>query len=358
MKLAPVWLVLLVVGLACSEKHEAPPPPMKLTREAVEQAVAQKKASDDPQAGVPFGPWGRWERLKLGNPYVRLSSVWGTSNHDVWILGGQLLAHNDGHGFALVPSFSSLGAGVLGGRSPTDRWIMGSNSRHATDGDFAPPTNLVPLSSHVLKAMATAPDGSLWVVGEAGQVLHQEQPEGPWAAEVAGPDVPAYAGGKTSPTRKGEAPHGTTKPTLSAVWAAGDRVYAAGELGTLLVRSNPGGWEAEDSGTQVDLHGLWGASPQDLWAVGDHGTLLHQTGGSTWQSVSSGTEADLYAVWGNSPTDVWAVGSAGAMLHWDGKVWTPIPSGTQEVLLSLWGDGQGELWAVGGNATVLHHLPR
>jgi hypothetical protein len=352
-------ILALVLLSACTEK-EKPPEAVPLTKEAVEAAAAAKRAAEVPPGAS--GPWGRWDRVGSGinKPYLRINSVWGTGPKDVWLIGSQRLetvvAHDDGLGFKVTQSFDGEGTGFLGGRSTSDRWIVGSFARHATDSTYEQAIDLV--GSRGLRAITSGPEGALWAVGEKGQVVHQDKPDAKWAAEVAGPDVPAYSGGKTTPQHRGEESQGTTKAGLDGIWVGRDLAFAVGEVGTLLRRTPAAGWEPVASGTLEELRSVWGSSPTDVWAVGDRGTILHFSGGGDWQKVSSGTGADLYAIAGSAPNDVWTVGTQGALLHWDGKVWTPIPSGTHETLIGLWSEGHGELWAVGDNSTVLHHVPR
>jgi hypothetical protein len=53
--------------------------------------------------------------------------------------------------------------------------------------------------------------------------------------------------------------------------------------------------------------------PDDIWAVGS-GDILHWNG-ADWSASTSGASLNLLGVWGSGPGDVWAVGYAGTNLH-------------------------------------------
>jgi hypothetical protein len=104
----------------------------------------------------------------------------------------------------------------------------------------------------------------------------------------------------------------------------------------------------------VDLAGLWGSSPSNLYAVGEFGTVLHYDGAS-WNKMNGiPTVQQLNAVWG-SGNDVFVVGDCGTVLHWDGNAWSVIESGTTHHLFGVWGFGPNDVYAVGDYGTVLHY---
>jgi hypothetical protein len=118
-----------------------------------------------------------------------------------------------------------------------------------------------------------------------------------------------------------------------------------------------------DSGTTVDLRGVWGSSGSNVFAVGGvsdklnfYGTILHYNG-NAWSVMITGTIPPLYAVWGTSRNDVFAVGANGTILHYNGFRWTAMINplrGTTNYLLGVWGSGRKDVFAVGGSA-ILHY---
>ncbi|GAB4202514.1 MAG: hypothetical protein OHK0013_15880 [Sandaracinaceae bacterium] len=115
-----------------------------------------------------------------------------------------------------------------------------------------------------------------------------------------------------------------------------------------------------ESGTEEDLWGVWGATPDNVWAVGGTGfspsepTLLHFDG-TAWAPVSFGPleRANVHAffkVWGSGPDDVWVVGQRGVVLHFDGVSWREELVGASDDLVAVWGTGPDDVVMVGGRS--------
>jgi hypothetical protein len=70
------------------------------------------------------------------------------------------------------------------------------------------------------------------------------------------------------------------------------------------------------SGTEQDLHGVWGTSPENVYAAGSEGTLLHFDG-TRWQEASlPGAElGGLNRVWAGPHSDVVVVGEGGVVIR-------------------------------------------
>ena len=154
-------------------------------------------------------------------------------------------------------------------------------------------------------------------------------------------------------------------PMLDWVFGTGDRVWAVGRAGVIVVRE-AGLWSAEPSPTSTILWGLWGASEDELWAVGGDGNandpvLLRRDGDTElWSEVAipelGVSSHGLFKVWGTSASDVWVVGDRGATLHFDGSEWTAHPAAVAIDLISLWGSPSEGIIAAGGRASG--HLSR
>lgn len=148
-----------------------------------------------------------------------------------------------------------------------------------------------------------------------------------------------------------EAPGVAGGPLLHRVFALdADNVYAVGDNGTILYRSN-NDWTLQDSGTTNNLRGVWAASASDVWAVGVDGTIVRYNG-TEWALLAGGGTADIDAVWGSSANDVWLVGSM-RVLHWDGARFTSTNFGG--TLLAVHGTGPNDVW-VTGETTKLHRF--
>ncbi len=104
----------------------------------------------------------------------------------------------------------------------------------------------------------------------------------------------------------------------------------------LIGPKSKSGWRKMESGTEENLHGVWGFESGDVFAVGDNGTILHFDG-TQWNQMESNTTANLAAVWGGDPDHVLATGDEGTILYYDGTTWSPMASGTTAPIGRIWG---------------------
>ncbi len=115
---------------------------------------------------------------------------------------------------------------------------------------------------------------------------------------------------------------------------------------------SPGVLAARSLRYEINLHGAWGASPDDLWVVGDKGAILHWNG-KALVARDSGTTKNLYAVGGTSASDVWFVGDSSVALHWNGQsLVEQSPTDTQVPLRAVAASGQDTLYAAGDSGTI------
>ena len=153
-------------------------------------------------------------------------------------------------------------------------------------------------------------------------------------------------------------------PGLNWVFGVGDRRFAVGELGVILVRDgDEGEWTRYGCETILPLWGAWGAAPDDVWAVGGDGfnrdPIACHFDGTGWTpavlpELSLESHA-LFKAWGTAADDVWAVGDEGLLMHYTGEAqgWQEVLSGSDSDLISLWGTGPDEILAVGGRTTAV-----
>lgn len=147
------------------------------------------------------------------------------------------------------------------------------------------------------------------------------------------------------------------------VWGFGfgaEDIYGVGEQGAVLSYDGTT-WSELDSGTDIDLFGVWGASPDDVWMVGGEAgfgmPVILRYDGEAFENIplpeTDREDAALLKVWGTSADNVFAVGERGLILHFDGTEWSQQGSGTSEDLVSLWGTGPDNIVAVGGRANAV-----
>ena len=188
----------------------------------------------------------------------------------------------------------------------------------------------------------------------------------------SGPDDVFTVGGTDV---QGEAYHfdGTSWSTMTVpvgkkllIWVFGfgpSDVYAVGLGGAVLHYDGNASleWTAQDSGVDVNLWGIWGSSPSDMWMVGGDAfggdpLILHydgvQNGTFTPTPVPTIDRTNahaLFKVWGIG-SKVFAVGQQGLILEHASGTWSQMESGTTDDLISLWGTSETNVVAVGGRA--------
>jgi hypothetical protein len=110
----------------------------------------------------------------------------------------------------------------------------------------------------------------------------------------------------------------------------------------------------------LNLYGVWGSSPVDIFFVGDSGYILHYDGSQCvvmWENPFTGKIANLYDIWGFSKNDVFAVGgNNGEILHYDGVKWTLMRKAlVDQQLYGIWGYSPQDVFAVGSGGVILHY---
>ncbi len=184
---------------------------------------------------------------------------------------------------------------VNGGKDTTITQILGSFDPSTTRYTVAAGAR-IPNSTQdekmAIRSMYLVPNKYLWLVGDHGCVARYEVPPvGPGVAMALDSQV-----------------------ALQAAWGHDDHVWVAGKRGTIL-HYDGSAWNAQPSGTSVDLNAIFGVAPDDIWAAGDAGVVLHFDG-MQWHTIPiPGYSGNLMAIWGSGPDDVWIGGESG-MFHW------------------------------------------
>lgn len=289
----------------------------------------------------------RWQPA-ISNLDRSVLCAWGTSSHDVYMVGGglgipgegSLLLHWDGQTFTEMPT----------GQDETLWWIWGSQ------------------------------DASLmWMVGEHGTVLRRSGGRvehmqsgvsstlfGVWGA---GPDAVWMVGGDPG-AEGGEKDvllhwdgHQLTRETLPhprgmallKIWgSSADDVWVGGEGGTLLHRS-AAGWEdrSADVATYYTLNSVHGCGPGEVYAVG--GKNIFRFDGTAWSHVAEAEALISGSVVGVScgSRQVAVVGAGGLKLRLDKATgqWhdETVAEPWNTDFHGAWVSPDGDIWAVGGN---------
>ena len=208
-----------------------------------------------------------WSSMESGAADYVLGDVWGSSAHDVFVVGinpsvfnSGIILHYDGAGWTVMTTNWYL----------TNVWGSAGNDVFAV-GSYAPVLHY---------------DGSTW-------------------SEI------------TDDKMRFDFLWGTSSNSVYASHYWGEIAHYDGDCWSALI-SLP-----------LDLFMIWGSSDNDLFAVGKPqgywdpegtwiplGPNVHHFDGNIWSPMDSGTLDGLYAVWGSSATNVFAVGDSGFILHY------------------------------------------
>lgn len=235
-------VVITLSGLACSPSH---------TTEVADSGV---------DAGDAAPPTPEWTPV-LEHLDGALLSIWGTSERDVWTVGGPL--GNSGYESLVMRFDGTVWRRPKPGGVETYWWVHGSGPN------------------------------DVWLVGEKGRITH-------WDG-----------------TKFEERASGTTA-TLFGVWAAApDDAWAVGGVpdqpdqpNDVVLHWDGATWKPEvlPELKKVALFKVWGSSQDDLTIVGEAGIVWHRTSG-TWKREAEGVaKGRLTTVTGCSANERFAVG--------------------------------------------------
>jgi hypothetical protein len=264
--------------------------------------------------------WTRIDRAIIGD-YL---AIWGTAANDVWIAGSSSLMHYDGSSWRAVspPGFRSgetLYAGWSGG--PNDVWITTVYDPTATSGVWhwnGTRWSYDPIGGDQVRLFGIAGAGTqVFAVGDWGTVMRRS--DGAWKQM------------------------GTAGEVVRGIWGASpDEVWAVGGA-SIRHREADGSWTTQNSTFNAGFSGVWGVSPTQVWAVSGSGDVWRYDG-PEWTSIHHSEAIAWETIWGASASDVWVGGTDGNLLHWDGAAWSPSSAGTGDVR-AIWGSAAGNVFA-------------
>ena len=348
-----------------------------------------------------------WKRTAPESGY-RVTDVWGLSGSDVWVVdAGGFVRHWNGAAWQESTRFNGA-LSVVGGTSPTNVWVGGSNILARWNGatwfSEDPATTWIADPRGIWFSSTGAgwyvtPRARLSELRADGWTIHWDSPGTFLDVTGAGSDVWTCGTWSIVPHRSAGAWHTERLPrsegcasmtarSVSDVLVAGSMPTAPGiyfryngsqwtaqggptgrmrQLWTVpggetygvarttVYRFDQGIWsELPPTGSPQDLDGIWASGPTDIFAVGQQGTVMHYDG-TSWTKLTTGTTATLTGVWGSSRTDVYFVGAdinGSIVLHYDGNSFTTTrPAG--RVLLAIHGRSANAIYAVGEQGLIL-----
>jgi hypothetical protein len=271
-----------------------------------------------------------------------LMSVWGSSPHDIWVVGGQrdegLILRGDGQNWHRVEVDAPALLWWVYGFSATDVYAVGDDGLILHYDGRA--WRRVESGTDQALYGVWGTSGDVWIVGgdpwgEPGDAVVLRGQGGQFGAVDVPVELLPRALYKTYGIDSGE-------------------VLFVGTEGTVL-RFHAGDWYRDETPTDEPIISLWGRSGTDIYAVGGHanGKLLHYAG-DTWTEVPAGAVTPgLAGVFTAPDHPVIAVGQDAYILELavDGTAFepkTPMHSAFLE-LHGVWGDQAGTTYAVGGD---------
>lgn len=282
-----------------------------------------------------------------------LLSVWGTSEKDVWAVGGplgnsgfeSLVVRFNGQTWQRAKPGKTDSFWWVHGTSSSDVWLAGEKGR-ITHWDGSAFTEVTSGTTATLFGLYAFGPKDVWAVGGT--------PDSPSAENAV---VLHYDGATWKKEDIGE----TRKIAFFKVWgttaAGGDPgkndVYVVGEAGAIWHRVQ-GAWKSEGVGLATGrLTTVAGCSATEIYAVGGRDVL--ESDGTTWKRADIDPLKLVNDVNGVScgPNGVVVVGSGSLKLRLvkDGatKRWeTDFGSEPLVDLHGAWADPTGAYWGVGG----------
>lgn len=285
-----------------------------------------------------------WQVVLDGSKLDRaVLSVWGTSDSDVFVVGGplgngqeSLALHYDGSSWTDLRPGGTETYWWVSGSSANDVWMVGENGRisHWDGQTFEEHTSGV---TATLWGVFAFSEKDAWAVGGT-----------PEAGTSAPNDIVLHWNGLSWSTIA--LPKDVEGRSLYKVWgSSSDDVYVVGESGTIwhkkganwILESNP----PLATGT---LFTVAGSSAKDVYAVGTF-DVLHSDG-TKWERQEISLTSSVNGVACMSAEEAIIVGFGGSKQRLVEGAWVDDfidePHGD---LHAAWADGKGSYWAVGGN---------
>ena len=210
-------------------------------------------------------------------------------------------------------------------------WTCGEYGQLAVSPDHGGTWTLIETGTEVcLFALALAPDGAVWVVGDAG-----------YAARVTGEQL--------------ERVELATSTRFTEVYALRDEIVILGSDGSLR-RWRDGKTTVAATGATRPLTGL-AVTRNGTWiVVGDAGFVARSPDGAWFARARTGTDADLEAVAALDDGRLVAVGDHGHVLisSDDGRTWHPMTTSATAHLWAIARFGEGAL--IGGDRGLILKL--
>ncbi len=281
-----------------------------------------------------------------------LLSIWGTSERDIWTVGGplgnsgfeSLVMRFDGNVWRRMKTTGTETYWWVHGTGPSDVWLVGEKGRITHWDGTKLEERASGTTATLFGVWAAAPDDA-WAVGG--------QPDDPNGAN----DVVLHWDGSSW---KSEVLPAQNKVALFKVWGSSkDDIYVVGEAG-IVWRRTGGAWTREAMGVaRGRLTTVTGCSGSEIIAVGGR-ELLTSNGAAAWKRSDAVLVNELNGVAcapAGAPARSYGraviVGGGSLKLRLVGDKWEDdFGSKPFSDLHGAWVDPTGAFWGVGGSFTT------
>ncbi|HZO16814.1 MAG TPA: hypothetical protein VFB62_26235 [Polyangiaceae bacterium] len=306
---APLCAALLLTG--CPDDGETEPPPSEAVFEIVHSRLSGAllsvwgtsendvwtvggDARDGTGPNVFHYDGSSWEQKMTGIAQGNLWWVYGFAGGPIYMGGeGGLILRYEGGTFTQMTTPDTRTVFGIWGATPEDMWAVGGQLGDTAgfawrlSGDSWVPEPSLPAAdvadAAIWKVFGTATDDA-WLVGSKGRGFH-------W-------DGTALTAGNTG-----------AMASIFTVHANAQRYAAVGGLASGFILENDGSGWALASDSPNGMTGVCLAADDTGYAVGVFGTVYAREAGA-WHSVDHGlsVQEDLHGVWLDPAGGVWAVG--------------------------------------------------
>lgn len=297
-----------------------------------------------------------------------MNRVFTVSPTDAWAVSsnGSILRW-DGTAWNSSPSGRSEGFGGIWATAGDDAWAVGAEGgiSHWDGLRWSLSTQAEGTLFRDLKgttrdnAFAVGDHGAVWrwdgvSWSNIGPVGADEDLYGVWTADAATAFAVSEAGNIWRWNGSGwKSEQGASNEFLLDVWGFDtDRLWTAGSQGSVQ-RRGESGW-SQVAMLNASIHGLWGASENDIWIAGDG---IFRTDGTTFvpKPLEGNYPRVPYGggVHGSAANDVWFAGSGCRLVHWNGAGLTDHSKGPVQILRGIWAADADTAFAVGDAGTVM-----
>ena len=250
---------------------------------------------------------------------VNLNAIWIAGVADVYVAGDSgTLLHYNGRRWDRVTDFPSTANLIsISGTDSTDIYVLTStNTVFHFDGTAW--SEITPPGAPSLKGLWAPARGQLYAVGPSDTVLLRVDTT--WQSMNVGTGYHYNA------------VHGSSATSVVVV----------GNV-SAIARLDGTTWSVTTPYSSPKLYGVWVNSSTSAFAVGQLSTnptnaTILEFDGTTWSLPVPATDiVNMFGVWGSGPNDVFACGTNGKILHFDGDRWLAMPTSSAPELRGIAG---------------------